>query len=489
MATGALSDIQGYVTQLINLERTTGPEKYYQSRKSELTSKSATLTDLDTNLSALNTQVQSLFQMGSLSPFAARTVTFSTVNYATATADSSATLATHTLQIGQLAKQSTIVSSSLTAANTDISGRVGAGTWSFTITVGGNPAMPINVDVAANDTNQAVLTKMAAAINASGASVTAQVVSDTGSTVRLQILSKDTGSDHAISLIDPNPLGGLLSASGTSSSVQANGSNGGYLYANGLLDANFVLDGLAYTRGSNTVADSLSGVSLTLTALSASAFTFTVAPDQAGIKTKVQAFLDAYNTSLKFLKERTNVSVTLDTSKSTTTTVTSVTRGTLADDFTYMGLRRNLRSDVGGQISSASSNGPKSLRDIGITVAADGTLSISDSTKFTNAVSNTPDGVTALFSSSDGIATRLSNRLASFVKTGGILDNSQASVTASIKNMNTAIDAQEKLLAIRQEQLTKQYEALAEVMAQLSIQQSVVAAYLSGLNLSGTTRS
>jgi len=285
----------------------------------------------------------------------------------------------------------------------------------------------------------------------------------------------------------------LLSATGVSSSRQVNGAVGGYLYASSLLDARVVMDGLTYTRASNTISDLLSGVTFTLTGASADSsnptsgsLSFTIAPDQTAIKAKVQTFLDAYNASLKFLKDRTSVSVTTDTSNSTTTTVTSVTRGTLADDFTYMSLPKYMRSDVGGQISSAAPGGPKSLYEIGITAAADGTLSISDTTKFNNAVSNNPDGVTTLFNSSDGIATRLSNRLTNFVKAGGILDNSQASVTSNITNMNNSINEQEKLLTIRQAQLTQQYEALAEVMAQLSMQQSVVTAYLSGLNLSST---
>ncbi len=493
--TSGLSDIQGYVTQLINLERTTGPEKYYSDRKSELTMKSSTLTDLDTNLSALNTQVQSLLQVGALSPLSARTVAFSTTGYAAATADNTAALGTHTLQVNQLAKQSTIVSNSVTAAGSTIENSIGTGAKTVSISIAG-VATNVTVNVGQDDSNQTVLTNMAAAINASGAAVGASVVWDTSSTARLSLVGKNSGSANVMTMQDVT--GTLLSATGVSSSRQVNGAVGGYLYASSALDASVVLDGLTYTRASNTISDLLAGVTFTLTGAQVSPYgqstgttplSFTIAPDQTGIKAKVQAFLDAYNASLKFLKDRTSVSVTTDTSNSTTTTVTSVTRGTLADDFTYMGLPKYMRSDVGGQISSAASGGPKSLYEIGITAAADGTLSISDTTKFNNAVSNNPDGVTTLFNSSDGIATRLSNRLTNFVKTGGILDNSQASVTANITSMNTAINEQEKLLTIRQTQLTQQYEALAEVMAQLSMQQSVVTAYLSGLNLSSTSTS
>jgi flagellar hook-associated protein 2 len=477
-----VSDIQGYVTQLINLERTTGPEQYYQDRKSDLTLKNSTLTDLDSNLSALNTQIQSLLQPGTLSPLLAKTVSFSTTGYATATASSSAASGAHTLVVSQLARQSTVLSNSMTATGTSIAGSVLSGNKTFRLSVAGvDTDVTVAVDQNA-DTNLTVLTNMASAINASGARVTASVVWDTASTVRLSIASKDSGSANALSVQDRT--GTLLSATGVSSAQQTSGSAGGYLYASGALDATLNLDGLNFTRASNTITDLLPGVTLNLTAAqsaSSPAISFTVGADQGAVKSKVQAFLDAYNASTKFLKDRTGITVTTDTSASSTNAPVSVTRGTLSGDFTYMGLRMNLRSDIGGRISSATANGPNTLYAIGITAAADGTLSISDSTKFTNAVTNDPEGVTALFSSSDGIATRLSNRLTGFVKTGGILDNSQTAVASGITNMNNAIAAQEKLLKIRQTQLTQQYEALAAVMNQLQMQQGVVTSYMSSL--------
>ena len=99
-----LSDITGLVAQLISLDRQSGPISVYQSEQNDLTLRSATLTDLRTNLSALNTQVQSLMQAGSLSPFQAKAVTSSNTGVTTATATMSALGGTHTLFVTQLAK-------------------------------------------------------------------------------------------------------------------------------------------------------------------------------------------------------------------------------------------------------------------------------------------------------------------------------------------------------------------------------------------------
>jgi flagellar capping protein FliD len=118
---------------------------------------------------------------------------------------------------------------------------------------------------------------------------------------------------------------------------------------------------LAITRGTNVVKDALLGVTFTLMspqAADAQPVTLTVGPDQEAIKTKVQAFLDAYNATIAFLKDRTSVSVSTETGASGTTDVTSVNRGTLASEFAYVGLMMHLRGDVAGRITSGATGGP-----------------------------------------------------------------------------------------------------------------------------------
>jgi flagellar hook-associated protein 2 len=276
--------------------------------------------------------------------------------------------------------------------------------------------------------------------------------------------------------------GTLLASTGTSSGTQSDDASGGTLYTIAQLDAVFTLDGLTITRGSNTVSDVLSGVTISLLAPQTSdalPVSLSVGPDQSAIQSKVQAFLDAYNTTIKFLNERTSVKVDASTSGSGSTDVQSVTRGSLSGDPTYLGLMMNLRSDVGGRITTGLAGGALALSEIGITTAADGTLSISDSSKFNKALSEKPDGIAALFNSTDGIASRVSARLATFVATGGVLDNSLRAVTARIGTLNDAIKAQEALLKIRQDQLTQQLDALAQVAAQVTLQQEIVTYALS----------
>jgi flagellar hook-associated protein 2 len=291
----------------------------------------------------------------------------------------------------------------------------------------------------------------------------------------LVLASEDSGSANAITLADQS--GTLISSTGAASGLQSSGTAGGFLYATNQLDARFVLDGLAITRGDNTVDDVLTGVTFRLTATQAAdaiPVALTVGPDDKAIQGKVQAFLDAYNTTIKFLKERTGVSVSTDTTATGTTDVKAVTRGTLASESTYLSLMMNLRADVGGRIGTGGAGGPVALSEIGITASKDGTLSISDTTKFTKALTDNPDGVTTLFSSSDGIANRLSTRLNGFVMTGGTLDNALAATASRLDSVNRAIKQQEAYLKVRQATLLDQYTNLQEMLLQLQSQQSLL---------------
>jgi flagellar hook-associated protein 2 len=473
MAISGITDIDGYVSQLIELDRSSGPIKVYTEEKQELTQRNATLTDLQTNLIAVNTQAQALLQPGSLSPFSLQSAVSSNTAVATATAGTGALAGTHTLLVTQLAKQSRMVSDQVTRTGGEILAAAGEGERSFRLTLDGTTT-EVAVTLAAGDDNNAILTKMATAINSSDAAVTATVVKDSDTTARLVLTSDETGKTNAITLEDAT--GGLLAATGTRSGVAASGTAGGYLTAVADLDAAFTLDGLQMTRGTNLVTDALTGVSLTLLAVQSSGATplsLSVGPDQTAIKAKVQSFLDSYNTAVRFLRERTGVQVGTDT---TTGEVTSVSRGTLSGDASYQGLLMNLRSDVGGRIGTGAAGGPVGLPEIGIAVAADGTLSFGDAAKFSDALTKDAGAVAALFNSTDGLAVRVSNRLQSFVQTGGILDGSLASASARMSGLTTAIQVQEQQLKLKAEGLRRQYLSLQEIISQMNEQQSVLAA-------------
>lgn len=472
-------NLEGLVTSIMAVERR--PLAGLQADQRTLSLRSATLSDLKSALSALRSKAQALTQAGTLSPFQAKAVSSSSATVATATASPSALAAVHTLSVSQLAKLSTVVSKQLTGSATDVVTAEGIGAKSVKITYDGTDpatsgtAVTVNVTLNAGETNNTILTNLATAINNNstlGAKVSASVVNDTATTARLVLTSKQTGQANKVRVADTT--GTLLSTIGLNSEIASVGTAGGFLYADTVLDAKFTLDGLAITRSSNSVSDVLTGVTINLLGLSTSDVTLTVSADKTSMKASVQAFLDAYNKALKFLRERTLVKVSATTSGASSTEVNSVIRGPLAGEMTYGSLTSNLRSDAGGSVSSAQTGNPALLADVGITAASDGTLAISDTTKLDSAIDTKLSGLTDLFASTGGVATRLITRLDGFANSGGMIDGSLSTVTSKANNINKQIATLTDRLGRREAALRKQLLGLQKALSALSAQRFVL---------------
>ncbi|MDD5558298.1 flagellar filament capping protein FliD [Candidatus Methylomirabilis sp.] len=472
-------NVEGLVASVMAVEQQ--PLTGLQTDQNTLSRRSATLSDLKSALSALRSKAQALTQAGTLSPFQVKAVSSSSATVAMATASPSALAAVHTLSVSQLAKLSTVVSQQLTGSATDVVTTEGIGTKSVKITYDGTDpatsgtAVTVNVTLNAGDTNDTILTNLATTINSDstlGAKISASVVNDTATTARLVLTSKQTGQANKVRVADAT--GSLLSTIGLNSGIASTGTAGGFLYADTALDAKFTLDGLAMTRSSNSISDVLTGVTINLLGLSASDMTLTVSADKTSMKASVQAFLDAYNKALTFLRERTLVQVSATTSGARSTTVNSVIRGPLAGEMTYRSLVSNLRSDVGSSVSSVQTGNPALLADIGITAASNGTLSISDTTKFDSAIETKLSGLTDLFASTGGVATRLMTRLDGFVNSGGLIDGSLSTATSKAQNINQQITRLQDRLVIREAALRKQLLDLQKALSALSAQRFIL---------------
>lgn len=472
-------NIEALVSSVMTVERR--PLAGLQSDQMALSRRSATLSDLKSSLSALRTKAQALAQVGTLSPFQVKAVSSSNTSVATATASTSALAAVHALSVSQLAKSSTVVSKQLTSTGTDVATAEGAGTKSVKVTYDGTDpatsgtAVTVNVTLSAGDTNSTILTNLAAAINNDAtlaAKVSASVVNDTSSTSRLVLTGKQTGLANKVRVADAT--GTLLSAIELNSEVASSGTVGGYLFADATLDAKFKLDGLDITRSSNSVSDVLTGVTINLLGLSASDVTLTVSPDKSAMKASVQEFLDAYNKALTFLRERIAVTVSTTTSGTSSTEVNSVIRGALAGETTYVSLVSNIRSDVGSSVSGVQTGNPALLAEVGITAVANGTLSISDTTKFDSAIATKLSGLIDLFASGSGVSTRLIARLDGFVNSGALIDGSLSTVTSKTNNINQQITRLQERLDRRELALRKQLLDLQKALSALSTQRFIL---------------
>ena len=451
------------------------PATLLQNRQTSLNTRLSVLADLKSKLTALNALAKQLSATGTSSAFSAASLESSLPAIVSGTVSGSAAAGTHSLLVTQLAKADKVISSQLSSSGTTISSAEGAGTKTITITVGGD-SVNVDFEIADGDANSTVLNKIAAAVNASDAGVTASVVADTTGTSRLVFTSKETGSEQAVSLADAT--GTVLDRIGLGAGVisgrtASTATEGGYLFSSvSLLDAKFKLDGIDITRGSNTVSDVLTGVVLELKGVQLptdTPATLTISSNTTAIKEKVQEFITAYNDVISFINAKTAVDPT------------KKTREILASDQVFKNLRTSMRTIMGSAVSSVVSGNPSLLAEIGIKANADGTLSLSDAATFDTALASDKRKVSDLFNSSNGLAGQLNTLLETFTSTGGQLAIAQDGTNNQltfIKNSLTRTNAQ---IDAKVESFRKQYEALYDAMTRISLQSQSISTLIARL--------
>lgn len=491
---GILGSIDRQVAQLIALE--SKPVTNLKTKKGDIEVIRGIFSDISSKLSKLRASAQMLADIVS-SVFQAKIATSSDTKILTATASSTASAATHTISSHsvagkvQLAQAHAVTSAGFSKTATTISTALGAGTFTFNITVGKGSVTPvtktISVTIAAGDTNDTVLKNAASAINSSGLGASASVITtDVSGTEKLVITSNKTGTDNTVT--------DIVDVTGTLANSQLTiGRPGAFTDANAngiddtvdgkttqsAQDAKFRLDGNDITSSSNLVSTALTGVTINLLNETTTPVTVSVAADIDGIKAKVESFLNDFNDVIKFLKSKTDVDPV--TKK----------RAALTGDIVFADLRPDLRNILATKITGHTATGnPNFLSEVGITAANDGTLSITDTSKFTDALKSDPKKVSDLFfdpnfnkstavlvdgvPTTGGIANKLDMFIESFVKADGIIKKNQKVMDDRITEINRQITRIEERLKIRETVLRKQLTAIFEVLARLSPQQQAI---------------
>jgi flagellar hook-associated protein 2 len=288
------------------------------------------------------------------------------------------------VEVLQLARAQTSASGYL-PARTD---SVGQGT--LTITVGSTAT-----DIVIGPANDS-LDGLAAAINASGSGVTANVVTDTqGARI---VLKGGTGAASAFAL---------------------SGSTLAFTPVQSAQDAQFRVDGLDYARASNTVEDVVPGLSFTLKKVAPGApVTIGVTRSADTLKTTLDDFVSVYNT----LK-----------------TDLAAARTATRNDSALRSLDQQLSRLLTQGVSSGS---PASLSAIGIKTNRDGTIAL-DEPAFRAAFAADPDGVEALF-----IPTRDATRTATTDPgIGGALQALKTTAFGEIGNLSSRLGKESQSIA------------------------------------------
>jgi flagellar hook-associated protein 2 len=284
--------------------------------------------------------------------FNASSVSNSNTSALSVTAGTAADLGSHAVAITSLASAQRNISTNFASSSDALN--AGSG-FTLDLTIGSDAAATITVEDG-YDTPQGLVN----AINTADLAVTARLV-NTGSSASPSykvVLTGATGADESFSL-SSTPAGVLSALNFTQTAAS---------------DAVLTVDGVTYTRSSNTVTDVVDGLTLNLLAASTSA-TISLARDTTQVVGKIEALVAAYNEANSLFTEVTNPKSELD-----------LYGATLVGDNTVRQVRNQLRDVLLGASSTPGTNVGAAWQ-MGLSVDKAGVMTL-DKTKLTAALTN-----------------------------------------------------------------------------------------------------
>ena len=442
-------DIQSIVTQLVALER--APLAQLKSKASSFQTKLSTMGTIKSQVSALGDAAAKLSLNTGWNGVKASSSNAAAIGVSVRAGAPATSI---TMEVQNLAKSQSTASAAISSGAAVGTGSmtISLGTWTGSSFAAGS-GTPVTIDIASGEDS---LSAIAAKINESGAGVSATVLKD-ASGERLLVRSRDTGEENGFQISVADDDGQDTDASGLSRLAFSVGNANGMARSQSAENARATINNVNIVSASNTLSDTLPGMTLQLSQLTSQPVEIDVSTDNDAIRANVKAFVDAYNT--------------LNTTLATATRYDEATKtaGPLQGDSTAVGLQSALR----GMMRSVSSSTPYGrLSDIGIELKTAGRLEI-DATKFDAALGNLDD-LKALFTTtgSDPTAVGFGHKLKNFardlVDADGTVTNKTEALQASIRR-NTLDQERVNDKAARSEiRLLAQYNAMDAAVGKLN---------------------
>ena len=225
-------------------------------------------------------------------------------------------------------------------------------------------------------------------------------------------------------------------------------------------DANFTVDGNAFTRSTNSVNDVLSGVTFNLLKASATPQTVTINKGADVSSSAIDILIKSYNDVMTTYKDMTANSNN------------SSKPGTFANSPTALSFINQIKELFAKGISYTDTSGQfktMSLSSMGIDLQLDGTAKF-NSTSYANASANGLQDILALGVKAGYISStsNLDTFLTSQVRTGGALDSQIQAESDGVRNLTKRQDDLQTRLNAVQNNLINQYSALNALLFQLN---------------------
>ena len=441
-ASGMVSglDVDSMVSSLMSIE-----QQPLANLKAKQTSFNAKLSAFGTLKSAVSTFQTAVKALGgdALRALTASS-TKSDVVGISATKDGGATAGSYAIEVSKLAQADKLVSTGVAPGAT-----FAAAGSSMAITIGGKTTPLVLTDT--------TLAGISSAINKANAGVTATILND-GTQDRLVITGSQTGSANGVSIAASGSLAAFDTTAATTTMTRSQTAQ----------NAEMKIDGIAVSKASNTVTDAIKGVTLNLAQTNVgSPVTVSLAKDTAGISKSITAFVDAYNTLATAVNKQTSYNAATKTG--------AVLNGDASARSILTGIRGELTKAVSG------AGGLSTLSDIGIAFQRDGTLKLEKPAKLEAALATNFENVSSLFSSTTGIATRLTKVTDEMLGTKGVFKNRTDGLNATIEGMKDSEDRMLQQLGQTEKRYRAQFVALDTMMTSMQSMQSYMTQQLSAL--------
>lgn len=470
---GSGLDINGIVAQLVAIEKQ--PLQMLQLKATTIQTKLSSVGQIQGQVSSLSDAVTKL---ANPTTWTGLTVNSSNTSAVTASVSASAAATSFSVEVQTLATarsavtQTAVSSAATFGAGGTLSIQIGSRAFLPLVSNERTPGafvakagtLPVDVAVDATDT----VTTIAGKINAANAGVTATVVRD-GSGDRLLLRSNATGYDADFQVAttgDPSLGGFAFDDAGGPTEMSSS-------VAQKPKDAQATINGVAVTSATNTLTDTVPGLTLQLAQVTTAPLTVKISNDVATIRANIQGFMNSYNALNKTLTDATKFDAT------------SKAAGPLQGDSTIVGLQNALRALIG---SSSSGSTFQRLSEIGVQMQKDGSLTV-NTTKFDSAIADVGN-LQKLFAADNGDPQTNGFALKMKSFTVGLLAvNGQISAKTSALQTAGASNSkdQEKVnqrAALAEVRLKKQYSTLDANLGSLQALNSYVSQQVTAWNKS-----
>ena len=448
---GSGLDINSLVERLMAVERQ--PLTALATKKGMIESKISALGQIRSSLDALKTAAQRMTTQDKLLTLK---TTVADTSIATVSTSNSATPASFSLEVEQLASAQKLSSPEFASASSSLGNAAGSVTIEFGTYSAGiytlNPdraAFTVNVEA-----DKMTPEGIRDVINQANKEVSASLV-NSGTGVMLVLTNAKTGANQHMRLSVSDPDGNNTDNAGLSqlaynpAASVGNGKNMSERVA--AQDARVKIDGISITSRTNTLDQSIAGLTISLLKTNDdSPTTMTTTRDDSQVKTAVNSFITAYNNLNKLVRDLTKYDAT------------NREAAILNGESTV----RNVLSQVRGLLSKQyGSTSLPTLSELGITTQSDGSIRL-DATKFDSAFSSKRDAVVALFTQStggtegDGFAGTVEDLITSLTDNNGLLDARTDGLNASLKNLNSKEDQIEARLSQIEQRYRTQFVTL-----------------------------